>query len=678
MHTRAVSLRVRMTIAIGTAVAALGLVAVLSQPAEAKVKKGPAGLAFYNPPKNLPKQHGTLIWARGATGVAPLADARYTKLVLYSSRTPQGTRDAISGTVAVPRGRPPKGGWPVITFAHGTTGAADSCAPSRDAVGGPLNGGTTYINPDLNEWLRHGYAVVRTDYQGLGTPGPHPYLIGESEGRSTLDIVQAARELDKHVGKRFLIAGHSQGGHAALFAAGEAAGWVPQLRLRGTVAFAPASHVLEQTSLLSNLTSPSGFTALATLVLYGAATQSAQINPAQLLSDQVLQFYPLLEQQCIGQLGSSNQLGGIGKDVWVLASEPERQVSLLAATNRPLEVTREGGDVPGRVADDLFWLGRYAERTEALARLLREVLLRLFATDRALPGSALELLLRAVTRQTDTWPGFVGEGAEARLAAPETELLPLILDPRRIGGLRFNVDCVARTGRAVRDRLSTDAARVIGAIDRELARPSDLASALEAIERLVLLLAGFVGLSAESMTRSQGWRFLELGRFLERALQTIRLRRGVLLPATGAVVTPASEALLAIAQSLRTYRRRYRSQVQWAAVLDLLLLDESSPRSLAYQFVRIEALIGELTSGAADPQRSAAERLALEGLTLVRLFDVRGSSRGGSTAEAMAADASAFEAFLDRMTALLGALADEIQRRWFEPAELPQQLVRLA
>jgi len=374
----------------------------------------------------------------------------------------------------------------------------------------------------------------------------------------------------------------------------------------------------------------------------------------------------------------SNQLGGIGKDVWVLASEPERQVSLLAPADRPLEVTREGGDVPGRVADDLFWLGRYAERTEALARLLREVLLRLFATHRALPGSALELLLRAVTRQSDTWPGFVGEGAEARLAAPETELLPLILDPRRTGGLRFNVDCVARTGRAVRDRLSTDAARVIGAIDRELARPSDLASALEAIERLVLLLAGFVGLSAESMTRSQGWRFLELGRFLERSVQTIRLLRGVLLPATGSVATPASEALLAIAQSLRTYRRRYRSQVQWPAVLDLLVLDESSPRSLAYQLVRIEALIGELTAGAAEPQRSAAERLALEGLTLVRLFDVRALSRGGSTAEAMAADASTLEAFLDRMTALLGALAEEIQRRWFEPAELPQQLVRLA
>src|SRR5262249_38852940 len=124
------------------------------------------------------------------------------------------------------------------------------------------------------------------------------------------------------------------GGHAALFAAGEAASWVPQLRLRGTVAFAPASHVLEQTALLSGLTSPSGFTALATLVLYGAASQSAQINPAQLLSDDVLQFYPLLEQQCLGQLGASNELGGIPPSKLLRQGADASAVSpLLAAMN---------------------------------------------------------------------------------------------------------------------------------------------------------------------------------------------------------------------------------------------------------------------------------------------------------------------------------------------------------
>ena len=118
--------------------------------------------------------------------------------------------------------------------------------------------GDSYIYGDLNAWLRAGYAVMRTDYQGLGTPGKHPYLIGAAEGRSVLDIVTAARQLDPKIAKRYLISGHSQGGQAALFAAGLASSWQPKLRLRGTVAFAPASHILEQVSLLPALNSPSG------------------------------------------------------------------------------------------------------------------------------------------------------------------------------------------------------------------------------------------------------------------------------------------------------------------------------------------------------------------------------------------------------------------------------------
>jgi hypothetical protein len=144
-----------------------------------------------------------LIWARKAGGLVPLENARYTKLVLYTSRTLQGKLVAVSGSVAVPKGRPPKRGWPVITWAHGTTGVGDSCAPSRDFQGTPTSTGEAYINPELNAWLAAGYAVLRSDDQGLGTPGKHPYLIGKSEGRSVLDIVPAARELDPRIGKRY-------------------------------------------------------------------------------------------------------------------------------------------------------------------------------------------------------------------------------------------------------------------------------------------------------------------------------------------------------------------------------------------------------------------------------------------------------------------------------------------
>ena len=347
MHAHAVSNPVRRAIALAAiALAALIVFAATSQRADAKAKqesakvtKGPKGLKFYKPPKKYSKQHGTLIWARKAGGLVPLANARYTKLVLYASRTPQGAKTAVSGSVSVPKGKPPKGGWPVITWAHGTTGAADVCAPSRDFAGTPNPTGEAYINPDLNAWLAAGYAVLRTDYQGLGTPGKHPYLIGEAEGRSVLDIVTAARQLDPKIGKRFLISGHSQGGQSALFAAGEASSWTPKLRLRGTVAFAPASHLLEQVPLLPSLTAPSSLTALATMILDGASTQSSAIDVNKILSDEVLPFYPLLQSQCLGQLGASNELGGIPPSHLMRSGADLTPVNPVLAAMNPLVKT---------------------------------------------------------------------------------------------------------------------------------------------------------------------------------------------------------------------------------------------------------------------------------------------------------------------------------------------------
>ena len=162
----------------------------------------------------------------------------------------------MSGTVSVPRGHAPKGGWPVITWGHGTTGIADACAPSRDSASNPAHGLISYAYPLLQRWLKAGYAVVRTDYEGLGTPGAHPYLIGRSEGYSMLDAVRAARKLDKRLGRRVIISGHSQGGQSALWAASLAPKWTPELKVRGTVALAPVSHLAEQVPLLTRPQGP--------------------------------------------------------------------------------------------------------------------------------------------------------------------------------------------------------------------------------------------------------------------------------------------------------------------------------------------------------------------------------------------------------------------------------------
>ncbi len=155
--------------------------------------------------------------------------------VMYHSRSIRDQDIPVTGLVAVPNTPPPDGGYPVISWAHGTAGIADTCAPSLAP-----DGYATLANALLDA----GYVVVGTDYEGLATPGRHPYIVGESEARGTLDIVRAARALpDAHASDRYLVWGHSQGGHAAMFALHIADSWAPELHLVGVVAGAPPSQL---------------------------------------------------------------------------------------------------------------------------------------------------------------------------------------------------------------------------------------------------------------------------------------------------------------------------------------------------------------------------------------------------------------------------------------------------
>ena len=257
--------------------------AVLAAPAAAKVRPGPKGAAFYTPPEQLTGKHGALVWARKHTGRDALKGASRNELLLYRSTDVDGGKIVVSGSLALPKGKVPKGGWPLITYAHGTTGAADSCAPSRGYDASDL---TSYAYPLLRRWLKAGYAVVRTDYEGLGTPGVHHYLLGLSEGRSVLDAARAARAFAPgKLSKRLIISGHSQGGHAALFAASLAPTWTPELRVRGTVAFAPASHLATQTQATLGIGLPGGgLGAIAGLVVRAVDLADPSLGVAGLLT----------------------------------------------------------------------------------------------------------------------------------------------------------------------------------------------------------------------------------------------------------------------------------------------------------------------------------------------------------------------------------------------------------
>lgn len=159
--------------------------------------------------------------------------------IRYRSQAVGGGRNEVTGVIIVPDGTAPRGGRDVVAWAHGTSGVAESCAPSHSkALFGSIAG--------LNAMLVSGYAVVATDYAGLGTPGPHPYLVGDGSAYSVLDSIRAALEFGRgSIGKRFVIWGESQGGHAALWSAQYAARYAPELQLIGVAAAAPPTDLKE-------------------------------------------------------------------------------------------------------------------------------------------------------------------------------------------------------------------------------------------------------------------------------------------------------------------------------------------------------------------------------------------------------------------------------------------------
>jgi pimeloyl-ACP methyl ester carboxylesterase len=273
--------------------------------AVAKVRTGPAGDAFYTPPSPLPgRVHGDLIWQRPLTGPAVIAGSSRTLLILYRSSGSGGPAVPVSGVVSIPEGKPPTGGWPVITYAHGSLGIADSCAPSRTA--------NRFGFSLLSRWLKAGYAVARTDYEGLGTPGVHPNLVGTSEGPGVLDIVRAARQADPRISRTVAIVGGSQGGHAALWAAALAPRYTPELHVKGTVAFAPASHIDDQLPFVTGLTTPGGYlSAGVALIIRGIATAQPSLDVNSLLSAAAAALYPRTLIDCIDRLAQSDSFGGL-------------------------------------------------------------------------------------------------------------------------------------------------------------------------------------------------------------------------------------------------------------------------------------------------------------------------------------------------------------------------------
>ncbi|MEN3538045.1 alpha/beta hydrolase [Microbispora sp. ZYX-F-249] len=279
--------------------AALTAVAIAAPAAAAPVQAADAGAVAGTVPPGL---RGTPLSARPLTGAAALPSAARDWYVTYVSEGASGERVTVSGVVSVPATPPPPGGWPVISWAHGTTGTADVCAPSADTADGPAHGYLASVNPTLDAWVAHGFAVVRTDYEGLGTPGGHPYMNGRSAAASVIDMVRAARRVDPRIGRDWFAAGHSQGGHAALFTAA-ATGERGDVRLRGAIAVAPGGWGYSQTvAYLRAMPGAKDALAFLPTILLGAAAADPAIRPEELVTDEVRPLLDAARTGCMDQV----------------------------------------------------------------------------------------------------------------------------------------------------------------------------------------------------------------------------------------------------------------------------------------------------------------------------------------------------------------------------------------
>lgn len=249
------------------------------------------GEAFYDPPNPLPEAPpGTLIRQEEFEGPTGTRAWR----VLYHSRAIDGRDVAVSGVVLAPRGKEvPPGGRPIVTVGPATTGLADACGASKLEAGPPLE--------VMSPLWESGYIVAITDYEGIGTPGVHPYGVGESAGRNVLDVARAARALpESQASPQVVVYGESTGGHAAYFSAAIAAGYAPELQVLGTVAQAPLLSLVNVMRL--GPSSPqSGLLMLFLVGLNAAHPDQAPLEAV--LTEEGIAEADVVTRRCAGDVG---------------------------------------------------------------------------------------------------------------------------------------------------------------------------------------------------------------------------------------------------------------------------------------------------------------------------------------------------------------------------------------
>jgi uncharacterized circularly permuted ATP-grasp superfamily protein/uncharacterized alpha-E superfamily protein len=359
----------------------------------------------------------------------------------------------------------------------------------------------------------------------------------------------------------------------------------------------------------------------------------------------------------------SMQRGGHSKDAWVLWDSPVDTFSMLRPRNEPVELRRVSRFVPSSVADNAFWLGRYVERAENIARILRAMVPRLRRADEAELVCLIRLHKCLESRHSKLPRPKHRQPTSLEL---EQELTSLLTDAKRPDSLACTLSEVSRIGGSIRECLSADMMFLIGQLRDSIQNghgtpfleyPAMLTDCLE-------LLSAFSGMERENINRGLGWLFMTTGRRLERAIYLTRQLREITTPLTEQDWS-LLECLLEVADSSVTYRARYYTTLQPLAVLDVLLADETNPRSLDFQLSHLADIYQKL------PRHLSVDSQAMRAaLTLLRSFDLRKLKYPlpGATAAHDSDGLSRLANFLQELELLLPSWSNNLSSRYFSHA----------
>ncbi|MFT4153154.1 circularly permuted type 2 ATP-grasp protein [Parafilimonas sp.] len=376
----------------------------------------------------------------------------------------------------------------------------------------------------------------------------------------------------------------------------------------------------------------------------------------------------------------SNQTGSFSKDTWVLTDQESNPLRI----NTEYDFLYAQGDnykstvLSSRTAENLFWVGRYAERVLGNARFIRTIMQYVEEANNAFIDDDYRLkasLLLSLTRYTHTYPGFE-DNEDDKINNPWKELESVLFDAKRIGSLAYNISCFTKAVYAVTGYWSTDTWRVLHEMEDAWQQASAVQYAghykmLDVADDIITLMMAFISLNRESISRNQGWELLDAGRKIEQSLSLTSMMQSALLQKQDdAIEYILQEVVLNSNECMMNYRFKYRASIKLPLILELMLLDADNPRSLIYQVERLKNYLSRLPKIYNGHSLMQHEKLSFEAYAEIKLADKDHLSVLNDETQHY----RNLENFLKNINALLYKVHNAVSIMYFKHAQTQKQL----